>query len=438
MNRLGARWRYSGLGALIVVCLGLLVIAASNIIRIERQMQISATQNMTWIFGQTQIEALSLSAALSNDANSDVVLLRYDLLVSRLNLLRDGPQWRFLSEAGLAEGLMGWRDGLLRLDPAEGGDPAALKAHVSALSMALRQKASQVMSREWQVRSERLDQLSKLHLLALAAIIGALISGAALAVLLVDRERRLMQARLDRLRAERLQRDLTHERAASEGYRRFADLIAHQVRTPLAVIDSAMHRLTRSGKPPAPEVIRTKADVSRQAVARLVRLTDTALMMARVDRGAVAPELACHDLDRIAATVIEDLHAGNRVTLRTGNHPVTAICDPVLTSEILSNLLSNALLYSPRHSEIDVRPLQNGELAICDVCDQGAGMTPEEMAAAFENFVRGARHRDLPGSGLGLPLARHLARLQGGDLMLKPLEGGGLTARLSLPAKVVT
>src|SRR5690606_15132541 len=147
----------------------------------------------------TQIEALSLSAALSSDASSSEVLLRYDLLVSRLNLLRDGPQWRFLSEAGLAEGLMGWRDGLLRLDPAEGGDPAALKAHVTALSTALRQKASQVMSREWQLQSERLDRLRKLHLLALAAIMGALISGAALAVLLVDRERRLMRARVDRL-----------------------------------------------------------------------------------------------------------------------------------------------------------------------------------------------------------------------------------------------
>lgn len=438
MNRLGAHWRYAGLGALILVCLGLLVVAAANIIRIERQMQISATQNMTWIFGQTQIEALSLSAALSSDASSSEVLLRYDLLVSRLNLLRDGPQWRFLSEAGLAEGLMGWRDGLLRLDPAEGGDTAALKAHVSALTTALRQKASQVMSREWQVQSERLDKLRKLHLLALAAIIGALISGAALAVLLVDRERRLMRARVDRLRAERLQRDLNRERAASEGYRRFADLIAHQVRTPLAVIDSAMHRLTRSGKPPTPEVIRAKADVSRKAVARLIRLTDTALLMARVDRGAVAPELDSHDLDRIAATAIEDLQAGRRVTLRTGNRPVTAICDPVLTSEIMANLLGNALLYSPPDSEIDVRPLYSGDMAMCDVCDQGSGMTPEELACAFDNFARGARHRDLPGSGLGLPLARHLARLQGGDLTLKPREGGGLIARLSLPGKVVT
>lgn len=438
MKRLTAHWRYGGLGALIVVCLGLLVVAAVNIIRIERQMQISATQNMTWIFGQTQIEALSLSAALSSEARIEEVPLRYDLLVSRLNLLRDGPQWRFLSEAGLADGLMGWRDGLLRLDPTKGGDLEALEAHVTALSTALRVKASQVMSREWQLQSERLDRLSKLHLLALAAIIGALISGAALAVLLVDRERRLMRARLDGLRAERLQRDLIQERAASEGYRRFADLIAHQVRTPLAVIDSAMHRLTRSCNTPTPEVIRAKADVSRQAVARLVRLTDTALLMARVDRGAIVPELSDHDLHGIAAVAVEDLHAGRRVTLRTGNRPVTAICDPVLTNEILANLLGNALLYSPPDSEINVRPIHSGDWAFCDICDQGPGMTPEELESAFDNFSRGARHRDLPGSGLGLPLARHLARLQGGDLTLEPREGGGLIARLSLPAAVAT
>lgn len=435
MIRPGVTSRYVGLGALIVLCLGLLVIAAFNIVRVERQMQISATENMTWIFGQTQIEALSLAAAMSAGAPEDEVQRRFDLLVSRLNLLRDGPQWRFLRDAGLAEGLMGWRASLLALDPAEGGDRAALAAHATALSTALRGKASRVMAREWQLQAERLDQLRQLHLLALGAVLGALLSGGILSLLLVDRERRLA-------RTVRLQDDLDRERAASEGYRRFADLMAHQIRTPLAVIDSAMHRLTKPGGPPTPEVIRKKADVSREAVARLVRLTDTALLMARVDRGAVAPELACHDLDRIAAAAIDDLHAAGchhesgRVRLLTGNRPVTAICDPVLTGEILTNLLGNALLYSPPESEIDVRPMHSGDMAICDVCDQGPGMTPEELACAFDDFARGARHRDLPGSGLGLPLARHLARLQGGDLTLKPRTGGGLVARLTLPGKV--
>ncbi len=442
MTRLAGPLRYGGLSALIVICLGLLVVAAANIVRIERQMQISATENMTWTFGQTQIEALNLAVALSNDADPAEVQLRVDLLVSRLNLLRDGPQWRFLQQAGLAEGLTGWRERLLALDPAEDGDRAVLAEHVAALSTVLRGKASRVMTREWQLQSERLDRLGQLHLLALAAIVGALIAGAALAALLIDRERRLTRARVDLLRADRLQRDLNRERTASEGYRRLTDLIAHQVRTPLAVIDSAMHRLTRPGNPPTPEVIRTKAEVSREAVARLVRLTDTALLMARVDRGAVAPKLGCHDLDRIATAAIEEMQSAGkvqragRVTLRPGNSRVTAICDPVLTGEILANLLGNALLYSPPESEIDVRPMHSGDLAICDVCDQGPGMTDEELASAFDNFARGARHRDLPGSGLGLPLARHLARLQGGDLTLKPREGGGLVARLTLPGKV--
>lgn len=277
MKRFAGPLRYVSLAALIVACMGLLLIAAVNILRIERQMQISATENMTWIFGQTQIEALNLAAALSDDADPAEVQLRFDLLVSRLNLLRDGPQWRFLSEAGLAEGLMGWRDGLLALDPAEGGDRAALAAHVAALSTALRGKASRVMSREWQIQSERLDSLGRLHLLALATVLGALISGTVLAALLIDGERRLIRSKMDHLRAKQLERALDQERRTSEGYRRFSDLIAHQVRTPLAVIDSAMHRLTRPGNPPSPEIIRAKAEVSREAVARLVRLTDTAL-----------------------------------------------------------------------------------------------------------------------------------------------------------------
>lgn len=433
MNGLGAPLRYGGLAALIVMCLGLLMIAMFNIVRVERQMQIAATENMIWIFGQTQIEALSLAAALSENAGDAEVQRRFDLLVSRLNLLRDGPQWRFLQEAGLADGLQGWRDSLLALDPAQDSDRAALAAHTTALTTALRGKASRVMAREWQLQADRLDRLRQLHLLALPAIFGALLSGAGLAALLVDRERRLA-------RTARLQGDLDRERAASEGYRRFADLMAHQVRTPLAVIDSAMHRLTRSGTPPSRQEIRNKADVSREAVARLVRLTDTAMLMARVDRGAVAPVLASHDLDRIAAATLDEVAArpadAGRVRCCPSNRPVPALCDPVLTHEILANLLGNALLYARRDGSIEMCARCDGETALCDVRDPGPGMSTEDLRRAFDNFARGTQHRDLPGSGLGLPLARHLARLQGGDVMLLPQADGGLIARLTLPRGV--
>lgn len=431
--------RYGGLSALVVCCLGLLVMAAINIVRVERQMQLSAAENMIWIFGQTQIEVLSLAAALAEGAEETEVERQFDLLVSRLNLLRDGPQWRFMQEAGLAEGLVGWQQGLLALDPVKGGDKAALAAHVTAMASALRGKASRVMGREWQLEAERFDMLRQQHRLALAAILGALAAGSGLAFLLVDRERHLMQAKLDRIRARRLESELKRAQAASDGYRRFADLIAHQVRTPLAVIDSAMHRLTRSGKPPTPEIVEAKARATRESVARLVRLTDTALIMARIDRAAITPMLGCHDIGQLAQGCLEDLQASGSMEgigglrVRSANPPVLATCDPVLTVEILSNLLTNALLYAPSGDEIVIRPVRVGNEALCDICDRGPGMSTDEIDCAFENFSRGAGHGALPGSGLGLPIARHLARLQRGDVTLLPRDGGGMIARLTLP-----
>jgi len=274
------------------------------------------------------------------------------------------------------------------------------------------------------------------------SVLGAALAGLGLAAILIDRERRLMRGRLDRLRAEKLAGDLERERETSENHRRFADLIAHQLRTPLAVIDSAMHRLTRRGGPVLPELVSEKAAVSREAVARLVKLTDTALMMSRLERDGVLPHLGAHDLRDLAASVIDDLMMSaqgrdpSRIRQPAQTAPMVALCDPALTSEILSNLLHNALLYSPLDCRVDVEVSQSQTHIVCRVEDRGRGMSPEEIACAFDRFHRGSGHETLPGSGLGLTLARHLARMQGGDVILTQRAGGGLTAALYLPREV--
>lgn len=431
--------RYLGLGGLVLVCLGLLGLAAWQLVQLERQMRIGASENMIWVFGQAQIEALNLALALSDEAPPQKIQTRFDVLLSRLTLLEEGPQRRFLEDAGISETLAGWRSGLLALDPVQGADPAALRSHVTALVAALRGKASLVMSHEWQIQAERLDRLGHLHRLALVSVLGAALAGLGLAAILIDRERRLMRGRLDRLRAEKLAGDLERERETSENHRRFADLIAHQLRTPLAVIDSAMHRLTRRGGPVSPELVSEKAAVSREAVARLVKLTDTALMMSRLERDGVLPHLGAHDLRDLAASVIDDLMMSaqgrdpSRIRQPAQIAPMVALCDPALTSEILSNLLHNALLYSPLNCRVDVEVSQSQTHIVCRVEDRGRGMSPEEIACAFDRFHRGSGHETLPGSGLGLTLARHLARMQGGDVNLTQRVGGGLTAALYLP-----
>lgn len=433
--------RYLWLGGLVFVCLGFLGLAGWQLVQLERQMRIDATENMIWVFGQAQIEAVNLALALADEAAPAQIETRFDVLLSRLALLEEGPQRRFLEDAGLSQVLAGWRSALTALDPAEGADKSALRSHVTALVAALRAKSSLVMSHEWEIQAARLDRLGQLHQLALASVIGAALAGLALAAILVDRERRLMNGRLDRLRAEKLANDLEQERQTSENHRQFADLIAHQLRTPLAVIDSAMHRLTRGGREPvAQDLVAEKAAISREAVARLLRLTDTVLMMSRLERNAVLPRQRAHNLHDLAAAVIDELTLSpalgrdpHCVGLPSRDIPAIAFCDPALTGEILSNLIANALLYSPPGVRVDVEVSQSQAFTVCKVIDEGKGMPPDEIDRAFDRFYRGSGDQTTPGSGLGLTLARHLARVQGGEVTLMRRAEGGLIAALYLP-----
>lgn len=432
------RARFLGMGGLVLVCLGLLGLAAWHLVALERQMRISATENMIWIFGQTQAEALHLALALSDGADPAAVGTRFDLLLSRLGLLDQGPQRRFLQAAGVFDVLSGWSATLLDNDPAAGGDLGALADDVTRLIAALRGSASLAMSHEWQEQAAHLDRLGHLHRLALMAVLVAGLAGLGLALILIDRERRLMRARLDRIEAARLAQALDRERELSENHRQFADLIAHQLRTPLAVIDSAMHRLTRHGATASAALIAEKAAVSREAVARLVSLSDTALMMSRLERDAIQPRLRAHDLHELAQKCVETLARSRpadaaRITVIAAETPVTAACDLSLTSEILSNLIGNALSYAPPKSPVTVAVgAENGQMW-CRISDRGPGMNAADLARAFDQFRRGAGQGSVPGSGLGLTLARHLARLQGGEVTLAPRASGGLTATLTLP-----
>lgn len=440
----GLRARYFWPGTLVLICLGLLGFAAWQLLVLERQIRVSATENMIWIFGQTQAEAFSLALALSEGGDTQEIQTRFNLLVSRLTLLEQGPQRRFLETADLAEALSGARDDLMKLDPMAGADPVALKVYLKALISVLRRNASIVMAHDWERQAARLDRLGSLHQLALVAVLGAVAAGLTLTTILIDRERRLMRAQLDRVQAEQLETDLERVREQAENHRQFADLLAHQLRTPLAVIDSAMHRLTRGTKPAPANLVAEKAAVAREAVARLVHLTDTALMMSRLDSDAITPRLRDNDLHDLIRVVIDDVTTTpssgsnpSRLYLVPVGTPAIARCDPTLTIEILTNLLRNALLYTPPGSPIEVKLYPSRERITCEIADRGPGLTSDGFARAFERFHRGCEHRNVPGSGLGLTLARHLARMQGGDVSLSPREGGGVIAILSLPAKVV-
>src|SRR5262249_55067115 len=110
-------------------------------------------------------------------------------------------------------------------------------------------------------------------------------------------------------------------------------------------------------------------------------------------------------------------------------------CDPILLRRALDNLLDNAAKYSDPSTplRLDVRPVS--DRAVFEVIDKGIGMTPEELERAFTPFWRadGSRTRKTGGVGLGLALARRIARAHAGDITLASKLNVGTTARLEIP-----
>ncbi len=234
-----------------------------------------------------------------------------------------------------------------------------------------------------------------------------------------------------------LENALRREQGVSDFYRSFAATVSHQFRTPLAVIDSGLQRLLRRGEQMTPQDRQERYARLRDAVAHMTRLVESALTAARLDGGQVEAETTPCDLVAITQQVCqlqEEAAGSRRISLEsTAPSPLLVICDQALVEQILANLVSNALKYSAPDAPITVRLDRNGEHAICSVQDRGIGIPEADMPQVFERFFRAQNVAAMPGIGLGLNIARHLARFQHGDITVGSRQGVGTTFTLTLP-----
>ncbi|WP_018936119.1 PAS domain-containing sensor histidine kinase [Thioalkalivibrio sp. ALJ24] len=237
--------------------------------------------------------------------------------------------------------------------------------------------------------------------------------------------------------ARSLEHSLERERGVSEFYRSFAAMASHQFRTPLAIIDSGLQRLLRRGEAMDGETRRTRYRQLRDTVAHMTRLIENALTSARLEGGHVAAATTPCDLRPLVEQAIEtqrQITPDNPVHLSvTPEGPIMARCDRALVEQILANLLSNAGKYSPETAPIEVELAGEPERVICRVTDHGIGIPEEDQARLFDRFFRARNAARHTGIGLGLGIARQLARIQGGDLSVRSREGEGSTFIVELP-----
>ncbi|HTV56069.1 MAG TPA: ATP-binding protein, partial [Terriglobia bacterium] len=125
---------------------------------------------------------------------------------------------------------------------------------------------------------------------------------------------------------------------------------------------------------------------------------------------------------------------GGRLVLSQPGSPVTVFCDAALIRLLLRQLIDNALKYSPPSSAVEITVASTEQKAIVYIADQGPGIPDAEKSRIFERFYRlKGDHQGIPGSGMGLTIARYIADAHGGTLSASDRPGGGSVFCLSLP-----
>ncbi|MGK5080160.1 PAS domain-containing sensor histidine kinase [Janthinobacterium sp. HLX7-2] len=226
------------------------------------------------------------------------------------------------------------------------------------------------------------------------------------------------------------------EAAREHEQKRFASMLSHEFRTPLATIDGAIQRLV-STSAQADEATRKRYVKIQTAVDRLLGMIDEYLSperMAAIGRERAADGIAPLALLQQAAANVPASH-GVQLELDE-DLPLKLRCDVPGMALCLKILLDNAVKFSPPGSGITLSAglASEGGVALC-VRDAGPGIPEEELAHLFEKGWRGA-HAAHPGAGLGLYMARAVVEVHGGSLHGHNLPAGGALFRIWLPLPV--
>ena len=245
-------------------------------------------------------------------------------------------------------------------------------------------------------------------------------------------------AELGRLAAA-FDRMLERLEQAFQRERRFVSDVSHELRTPLTALRGRIEvTLTRPRS--RPEYEDTLRSLETE-VERLTRLSEDLLLLARFDRGALAPRRERVDLSELLTAVadqVRPLAAVRDQRLEEQVEPgLILTADPDQLIRLFFNLLDNAVKFTGDGGRIGIAGRRDGAAVTVAVSDTGAGIAPEHVDKVFDRFYRAeeSRARATGGHGLGLAIAGEIARAHGGTLSASSRLGHGSTFTVTLPAE---
>jgi two-component system, OmpR family, phosphate regulon sensor histidine kinase PhoR len=212
----------------------------------------------------------------------------------------------------------------------------------------------------------------------------------------------------------------------------FVKNAAHELRTPISSISSAIEVLQSGAKDDPAERDRFLAHIE-QATGRLERLLDALLVLARVQSGEEEPALSRVPLEPILREVFDGVTPHVGVALEIDSpRGLTVATNPRLLEQLLANLVGNAAKHTDSGS-IALVAGQEDDAVTIEVRDTGHGLEPADAELKKRELAR-REAPELKGLGLGLTIVREAVRALGGEVEIGPRSGGGTTARVVLPA----
>jgi PAS domain S-box-containing protein len=233
-------------------------------------------------------------------------------------------------------------------------------------------------------------------------------------------------------------RDNTHFRRAQEMQNVFISTVSHELKTPVALIKGYAGTLRREDATWDPSVIQNGLMVIEEEADRLTELIENLLATSKLRAERMRLDLSDVQVDELATEVVERFRTQTTkhtfaVSFPNGFPLVQA--DAVRLRQVLDNLVSNAIKYSPEGGTITVGGEVDEQIATVYVRDQGVGINENDQARVFDRFFRvdGALSRKTKGTGLGLYLAKAIVEAHGGTIRVKSKPGAGSTFYFTLP-----
>lgn len=242
-------------------------------------------------------------------------------------------------------------------------------------------------------------------------------------------ERKRMEARLRQM--------LEHEMELSELKSRYVSMAAHDLRNPLAVIQSTINLLQHYSDRMATDKLEEKYSHIQTSIGVMVDMLDDILTLGKVESGKLSFEPSLLDVNAFCENIVAEIKQAAG-TAQPIDFSVEGDChnaqmDAKLLRHILGNLLSNAIKYSLDNRPVTFTAHCEQDQITFRIQDQGIGIPEADQKRLYEAFHRASNVRDTPGTGLGLTIVRQSVELHGGTIAFESEEGRGTTFTVVLP-----